>query len=88
MILGEHMLQRAYPGEYPPSQWATGFGLLPRCGIAPHFDTFGDTWINKIKQTLPAGATLIGIDEQTAYVRHGDHDWTILGHGQVTLHTL
>lgn len=58
-------------------------GLVPRCMCAPHFDRlFPLKWLER--GVLPAGHTLIGIDEMTALVTVED-SWEVRGRGAVTL---
>ena len=82
MILGEICLVAGEAGDYPPSQWAAGFNLLARTGIAPHFDVFPPAWIEKIIRTLPAGCSLTGIDESTALLLGGGEE-IVLGKGKI-----
>jgi cyanophycinase len=58
-------------------------GLLPDVAVIPHFERFGPRW--KVEE-LPAGTTLLGIDERTAAIWDGDR-WLALGAGGVTVVT-
>ena len=84
MILGENTLVTEFQGEYPPSRWDTGFSLLPGIGIAPHFSTFPQEWIAKIKRNLSPNISLLGIDEKTAIIKQNDN-WKIQGMASVSI---
>src|SRR5574341_190354 len=82
-------VQRVWPTGAPPG-WDPPvgnpidcLGLIPRSMCAPHFDRlFPLKWLER--GVLPAGYTLIGIDELTALVSKGD-SWEVRGRGAVTL---
>ena len=61
-------------------------GLVPGSAVLPHFDTFGQAWIESAQLALGPDATLIGVDERTAAV-WSDGGWTAMGPGRVTLIT-
>ena len=59
-------------------------GLVPRGFCAPHFNrVFAWKWLEQ--GLIPAGFTLIGLDEQTALVSREDGMWEVRGRGVVTL---
>ena len=63
-----------------------GLGLLQRCCVLPHHNTFGRRWAPRLQKEL-LGATLIGIDEQTGAISDSAGSrWTVLGGGSVTLY--
>jgi hypothetical protein len=51
--------------------------------VLPHFDTFGQRWIESAQRELP-GATLLGIDERSAAVWQAE-TWRAMGPGVVTV---
>jgi cyanophycinase-like exopeptidase len=66
-------------------------GIIPRSFCAPHFNRlFATKWLEH--GLLPAGHSLIGIDEQTALISEGNtgsatsSDWQVAGRGMVTLY--
>ena len=61
MVLCEHF--------YDPHQGSLrcGLNLIPGVCILPHHDTFGKTWVPRLKKLIP-DATLIGIDERTGLI--------------------
>lgn len=85
MILGENTLVTEFQGEYPPSRWEKGFNLLPEIGIAPHFNTFPQEWIAKIKRNLSPSIRLLGLDEKTAVIKQGNN-WKIQGMASVSIY--
>ena len=85
MILGENTLVTEFQGEYPPSRWDKGFNLLPGIGIAPHFNTFPQEWIAKIKRTLAPNIRLLGIDEKTVILKQ-NNTWKIQGMASVSIY--
>jgi cyanophycinase len=50
-----------------------GFNLLPGAAIMPHFDEISDRFASLPKTWLEHGATLVGIDGNTALVVSGPH---------------
>jgi cyanophycinase len=85
VMLGEYACE---PRQPPPADIILdplpGFGLLPGVAIAPHFDRAPAGLIEQVCGLLPACATLIGIDEQTALLRDAGR-WEVIGAGGVTL---
>jgi cyanophycinase len=79
MVLCEHY--------YDPFQEKVykGLGLLLGTCVIPHFDTFGQSWLDRLLKLLP-DTIFIGIDEQTG-VLNGDSKslWQVYGKGTVTL---
>ena len=83
MALCSHTLIRAtWPDRYNrrPSQ---ALGLVPDTAVLPHFDTFGQRWIESARRELP-DVTLLGIDERSAAVWEGGA-WRAMGPGSVTV---
>ena len=60
-------------------------GWVPRSLCVPHFNRrlLPPRWFER--GLLPDGFTLIGIDEQTALISHGDRRWDVRGRGSVTI---
>lgn len=76
MMLGERMWR--FDG------WTEGLGLAPGLAILPHHATLAARWnALRMAAALPAGVTLIGIDEATALLLP---EARVLGIGQVTVY--
>ena len=59
-------------------------GLLPNTLCWPHLNQFfSKKWLER--GMLPAGCTMIGIDEQTAVISQGNDDFQVLGKGKVVI---
>jgi cyanophycinase len=58
-------------------------GLMSKTAVLPHFETFGNHWIESARTALP-GHTLLGIDERSAAVWMED-GWRAVGPGSVTV---
>ncbi len=70
--------------------FVAALGLLPRLIVLPHFDTMAryipDGGFNRMIAGAPPGATVLGIDEDTALVRLADGvDWQVSGRQTVSL---
>jgi cyanophycinase len=62
--------------------WAPGLGLVPYVAVLPHHATMATRWnAQHLAATLPAGVTLVGIDEATALLLP---EGRVLGVGAVT----
>ena len=72
---------------YDPSERRVyeGLNLVANSLVLPHHDTFGKSWVPRLKQQI-AHVTLIGIDEQTGMIDDEAHTWTVYGRGSVTLY--
>jgi cyanophycinase len=57
--------------------------LVPQTAVLPHFDTFGQRWIESARAAAP-GLSLLGIDERSAAVWEGSR-WVAAGPGAVTV---
>jgi cyanophycinase len=57
--------------------------LVPQTAVLPHFDTFGQRWIESARAAAP-GLSLLGIDERSAAVWEGSR-WVAAGPGAVTI---
>jgi cyanophycinase len=63
----------------------SGLGLVPHVRVIPHFDTMPSRVPDVLRNALlglPAGTTLLGIDEDTAVVG-GPHEWEVKGRQSV-----
>ncbi len=87
MIMGAAVWTRVY--DFVAGKilkpWEVGLGIVD-FGILPHYDfalrEFSkDDW-EKIKINLPKGVKIIGIDEDTAYIRISGK-WQVMGEGKV-----
>jgi cyanophycinase len=65
-------------------RWKTGFGLVARAVIAPHYNEFPAAMVDLMFGRRPADSFLIGIDAHTALVGSIGH-WQVMGAGRVTL---
>jgi cyanophycinase len=64
--------------------WIDGLGLVPGIAVLPHHATLAARWnAPAMAAALPAGVTLVGIDEATALLLP---EALVLGVGQVTLY--
>jgi cyanophycinase len=64
--------------------WSPGLGLAPNFAVLPHHATLSARWNAKaLAVSLPAGVTLVGIDEATALLLP---DGRVLGVGEVTVY--
>jgi cyanophycinase-like exopeptidase len=61
-------------------RWRAGLGLLPDVWVLPHFDGLAPDVRGYFLSAIPTGATILGVDEQTAVVRIGS-TWTVIGDG-------
>ena len=84
MALCSHTLVRAsWPNRFNrrPSD---ALGAVPKTAVLPHFDTFGERWIESAERELP-GVTLLGIDERSAAVWDDGAGWRAMGPGAVVV---
>ena len=66
--------------------WVPGLGLVPNVAVLPHHATMAARWdAARMAATLPAGVTLVGIDEATALLLP---EGRVLGVGEVTIYGL
>jgi cyanophycinase len=82
MALAERTLVMARWPRHHQRRAAPALGLVPGLAVVPHYERFGPTWT---VSDLPAGLTLLGIDERTAAVWEAGAGWRALGDGAVTL---
>jgi cyanophycinase len=65
--------------------YTVGLGVLKNLAVFPYHGSAADHLRERSIDLLPAGATLVGIDEETALVLHGGR-FTVEGAGCVTLY--
>jgi cyanophycinase len=83
MALCSHTLVRAsWPNRFNRRP-AEALGLLPKTAVLPHFDTFGNRWVESAQAAAPE-LHLLGIDERSAAVWNGGK-WLAAGPGAVTV---
>ena len=83
MALCSHTLIRAtWPNRFNRRPW-DALGVVPDTAVLPHFDTFGQRWIESAQRELP-GVTLLGIDERTAAIWDAS-GWRAAGPGAITV---
>ena len=76
----------------PDAEPRPGLDVLPALRVMPHFDRLVE-WVPQMVDSmaaqLPAGVTLVGIDEETAIVSDGAdlRRWTVHGRQSVWLFT-
>jgi len=76
MVLGERLWR--FDG------WIDGLGLAPGLAVLPHHATLAARWnALAMAEALPAGVTLVGIDEATALLLP---EMLVVGVGQVTVY--
>ncbi|HET6312067.1 MAG TPA: Type 1 glutamine amidotransferase-like domain-containing protein [Candidatus Nitrosotalea sp.] len=83
MALCSHTLVRAkWPNRFNRRP-IDALGLLPKAAVLPHFETFGNRWVESAREAAP-GLTLVGVDERSAAVWMKD-EWRAMGPGSVTV---
>jgi cyanophycinase len=60
-----------------------GLGLVEQVAVIPHFDAWSREKHQRVLQLAPAGLPVVGVDEQTALIRHPDGRWEAAGAGKV-----
>jgi cyanophycinase len=70
----------------PGHGWRDGLGLVPKIVVIPHHATLAARWdADRLRATLPADITLVGVDEATALVGLA-LEWQVLGRGEVAVY--
>ncbi|MEO8744250.1 MAG: Type 1 glutamine amidotransferase-like domain-containing protein [Candidatus Dormibacter sp.] len=83
MALCSHTLIRAtWPNRFNRRP-ADALGVVPDTAVLPHYDTFGEKWIESAQRELP-GTTLLGIDERSAAL-WSEGGWRVAGPGAITV---
>ncbi len=100
LTLQPRALWRRGPGSGEAAtalSWQPALGLLGRVIVLPHFDRMaarmGQQTLTQLAASVPAGLTLIGVDEDTALVQvlhngppsDGPSPWQIMGRQGVTV---
>jgi cyanophycinase-like exopeptidase len=99
LTLQPRTLWRRGPGDGDASRaptWHPALGLLGRVIVLPHFDRMalrmGRETLGLLAASVPAGLTLVGIDEDTALVRvqdgppsAGPSRWEVMGRQSVSV---
>jgi cyanophycinase len=67
--------------------WTPALGVLPRLIVVPHYDRIasfiGDEAAERLVRNVPAGAILLGIEEDTALTRVDAAGWRVMGQRRV-----
>lgn len=66
--------------------YTVGLGMVEGLAVFPYHGTAADHLRERSIDLLPATATLVGIDEETALIRDPDAGWRVAGAGVVTLY--
>jgi len=66
--------------------YTVGLGLVTDLAVFPYHGTAAGHLRERSIDLLPATATLVGIDEQTALIREPSGDWHVAGAGSVTVY--
>ena len=83
MALCSHTLVRAaWPNRFNRRP-ADALGVLAKTAVLPHYDTFGNRWVESAQAAAPE-LTLVGVDERSAAVWE-DGAWRAMGPGSVTV---
>jgi len=82
MALCEWTLIRASWPHSSQRRDERALGVVPGTAVLPHYDTFGQRWVDSASQALP-NAVLLGLDERTAAVWDGQ--WSAAGGGRVVI---
>ena len=86
MAFGEWtLLRQRMPGD-ARRRPSPALGLVPRVAVIPHYDAFGEDWLDSARESLPSEAILLGIPERTAALWTADDGWRSVGPGAVTVH--
>ncbi|MHB8611511.1 MAG: Type 1 glutamine amidotransferase-like domain-containing protein [Candidatus Dormibacteraceae bacterium] len=81
-LCSETLVRASWPNRFN-RRAIDALGLIPRTVVLPHFETFGNKWIESAKTAVPRH-TLLGIDERSAAVWTADR-WRAAGPGRVTV---
>ena len=92
MMLGSYTLNVRAAASGQPPQWPPAFGLVSGIAVLPHFDRVAgfiepDTFQQMLAST-PEGTVVIGVDEDTALVRHAvpnQSQWMVMGRQTVSV---
>ena len=83
MALCSHTLVRATWPVHTTRRPVDGLGVLEGTAVLPHYNTFGQKWIESAQAAAPK-ITLLGVDERSAAV-WSEGTWRAFGPGKVTV---
>ena len=83
MALCSHTLVMASWPHHFVRRPVEALGVVPKTAVLPHFNTFGERWIESAQAAAP-DLDLLGIDERSAAVWDG-RAWRAVGPGPVTV---
>lgn len=85
MVLAGHQLRSAGRAFVRfPIGWRDALGIVPGTIVIPHYDAFPEPLSAAMALAAPAGALVLGIDEETALIGR-DAAWQVHGRGRVTV---
>src|ERR1700674_909984 len=84
MALCSHTLVMATWPHHFNRRPADALGVLPKTAVLPHFNTFGERWVESAQATAPE-LDLLGIDERSAAIWTPGAEWRAAGPGAVTV---
>lgn len=78
------LIRKQWP-NHSVRKYKDALGVLPKTAFLPHFDTFGQRWVDSAEEETPIpDVVLLGVDERTAAVWDGS-GWRAEGAGKVTV---
>jgi cyanophycinase len=81
-LCSQTLVRASWPKRFDRRPIAA-LGVVPKTAVLPHFDTFGQRWVESAREAAP-GVTLLGIDERSAASWQAD-EWRAAGPGSVTV---
>jgi cyanophycinase len=81
-LCSQTLVRASWPNRFNRRP-ADALGLVPKTAVLPHFDTFGNRWVESAQAAAP-DLCLLGIDERSAAVWDGKK-WLAAGPGAVTV---
>ena len=84
MALCSHTLVMARWPHHFSRRPVEALGVVPKTAVLPHFNTFGERWVESAHATAP-DLDLLGIDERSAAVWTAGREWRAAGPGAVTV---
>lgn len=89
-ICGRTSRLRALREDGQP-EWIPALGVLPGLIVLPHYDRMaafiGQDVVDRVTASVPAGAVLLGIEEDTALTRLNGAAWRVMGARHVWVFT-
>jgi cyanophycinase len=83
MALCSHTLVMASWPHHFNRRPVEALGVVPKTAVLPHFNTFGERWVESAQAAAP-DLDLLGIDERSAVAWDG-REWRAAGPGAVTV---